>query len=180
MGNPQQTERTFKIGWLVGAIEGEGMVAVYRSTAKTAQKPDYKPVIKIYNTDERFIKRTLDYLTELEIPHHVYESKPRIASTGKEYRTLYSISIQGIKRCKVATTVLEPELFSSKRQRMSLLKKLVDMRLAVPMTRANYGRGWVKEELDLIEAIKNDLPRGYGSRMLNDYTQSAANNAVKI
>lgn len=182
MGNQQGTQELlqFKLGWLIGMIEGEGLVGLYKGSAGKHRKNSdyYRPVIKIYNTDEQLIARCHQYLTELNVPHYIYQSTPRIKATGKEYKPLFSVYIQGIKRCEQAIEILKPEYFSGqKKENMFLIRKFVQERLKVPMTGRNQNRKPSATEIKIAELIRQNNLRGKGSRLLNDYTLSQANNA---
>lgn len=176
MGNQQETIEPshFELGWLVAAIEGEGLVGIYKCTSGTKGNISFKPTIKIYNTDTAFVERCMDYYSKYNIPFHVRESKPRLKATGKEYKSLYTVDIQGYKRCAEALKTLRPSLFAAKRDRMEALEEFVKSRLATPMTRRNNDRGYSEKEVKLISFIRSSNLRGKGSRILNDYTLSQA------
>lgn len=183
MDNPQETTAPsqFKLGWLIGMIEGEGLVGLYRNRSGNNKTFYYRPVIKIYNTEIALIARCHEYLTELGVPHFIYENKPRLKLTGKEYKTLYSLYIQGIKRCEKALKVLQPELFTGQKgDNLKLIDEFIKERLSKPMTQKNQLREPSETELKIVEQVKLNNLRGKGARSLNDYTQSAANKAVKI
>jgi len=182
MGNQQATiaSSQFKLGWLIGVIEGEGLVGLYR-TKSGAKTYYYRPVIKIYNTELEFIARCHEYLEEMDIPHYIYEGRPRLRVTGKEYKTLYSLYIQGIKRCQKALAVFKPEMFTGQKGRnLSLISEYIDERLSRPMTQRNQTREPSVTELKIVEQVRLNNLRGKGAGSLNDYTLSTANNAVKI
>lgn len=178
MGNQQATEASlqFKLGWLIGMIEGEGLVGLYATKSGNKRTTYYRPVIKIFNTEAELIARCHEYLTELGVPHHIYEGKPRLKSTGKEYKTLYSLYIQGIKRCEKAISVIKPEYFSGvKGHNIRLIQQYIHSRLSVPMTRQNRDREPSKTELKIAEQVRLNNLRGKDARSLNDYTLSMAN-----
>ena len=179
MDNQQETLDPFKLGWIVGVIEGEGTIGIHNGAGK-GSAASYKPVIKIFNTDKDFIARCHEYLEEFGIPHYIYISNPKIVRLNKRYRELYQVTIAGFKRVKIATEILKPEMFSSKSEQLRILTELVNDRLSTPMTRQNFGRSYTDKQLSQIEAIKQLNQRGKGSSILNDYTQSTANNAAKI
>lgn len=167
----QQGTRDFMLGWVIGAIEGEGTIGIHRAGSN---KFYYKPIVKIYNTEIRFIDRCHSYLMLLDIPHYIYKAIPRIKFLNKKYRPLYSINILGFKRCKKALDILI-NYFVVKKEKAYLLHELCIERLKTPMTFQNQGRQYTDKERKLIEELKILNLRGKDSGLLNDYTQNARN-----
>lgn len=178
MGNQQATEASsqFNLGWIIGMIEGEGLIGLYKNKSGNNKTYYLRPVIKIYNTEISLIAKCHEILLELGIPHHIYEGKPRLKATNKEYKTLYSLYIQGIKRCDKALKVLRPELFTGQKgKNLKLIQEYIDIRLATPMTKSNKNRQPSETEIKIAEQVRLNNLRGKDARSLNDYTLSVAN-----
>jgi hypothetical protein len=147
----QQATPDFALGWIAAILEGEGTIGCYPSTDKRTQSKYYKPLIRIFNTDEKVIESTHKYLEILDIPHHIGKSK--VTFKGKPCKPCYAVRIEGVKRCYTTLPKLIPALYAKKRQ-AELLLKICKIRLSKPMTRRNQSRKWIGKELGLIDKIR--------------------------
>jgi hypothetical protein len=119
IGNPQE-RRYFYIGYLIGIIDGEGAYQL---------NPDriyYSPMITIGNTDDKIIELTLEVLTFLGIPCHVWNPKKH----GKERRNSRRVYVRGLKNIKLATDIIL-KYPSAKNERARLLNDFCNYRLLV-------------------------------------------------
>lgn len=160
----QQATQSFQLGYIAAAIDGEGTIGIHKGD----QYGNYKPCIKIFNTELKFINALSSMLKMQDIPHYIYISNPKRAKTI--YKELYTIAITGYKRVKTALEKITPSLYS-KRERAEILMEIIKSRLEIPMTHKNQLRQYSLKELALIEQMKTLNQRGKGMRVLNDLEQ---------
>ena len=144
----QQATLDFIRGWLGAAIDCDGTVGCHRTS--TQYNRNYKPTVKIFNTNVTVIDRAHDYLTILDIPHYI-----RIASSkyhNKTCKPCYSVTIEGFKRCSTALPKLIPCLCAKRRQ-AEIVLEICQSRLSTPMTRRNKDRLWTDKEHELLKNL---------------------------
>ena len=116
----QQERLEVRLGWLGGAIDGEG--CVHLSKRYVHKRLTYRPRLVIVNTDQSFCEEVIDIFNICKFPHYVCKRY------GKTKRTSWSVEIQGLKRLYKALPVIIPYLIS-KRQRAEFLLKYIKYRL---------------------------------------------------
>jgi len=160
MDNQQVTD--LELGWLAGAIDGEGCVGVTRRNRKAKLGFTLKPHLQITNCDKAFIDRCTTTLKLMEIPFWVsyYEGRGRRKSA-------YTVVIAGLKRCAVALPKLVPHLTGQKLVKAKLVERWVTSRLA-----DWHAAPFTAEQLAIYEQLRQMNERGVKARNLNDYTRS--------
>lgn len=141
----------FYLGWLIAAIEGEGTIGCHKSSASGTH---YTPVIKVYNTDMRFIEQCARAFAALDIPIYISKSQQR-----PPYRPCYSVTLGGWKRLSAHLPKLLP-YFTAKRAQAEILTELVSIREKTPMTHKNQRREWGPVEKHLIRDLSELNRRG--------------------
>lgn len=160
MDNPQATH-SFQLGYIAGIIDGEGTIGIHISD----KYGNYKPVLKIFNTDLRLIEYVSSFMKLHDMPHYVYISNPKRAKT--RYRPCYAIVVMGYKRMNKVLNKIIPIVYA-KRKQAEFLMEIIKSRLSVPMNYQNQMRKFTLYELNLVKKIKKLNQRGRGMRVLND------------
>lgn len=164
MDNQQVTD--LELGWLVGAIDGEGCVGITRRNRKECAKTlgfTLKPHVQIANCDIEFINRCSNILKKLETPFHIshYSAKTR-------QRESWQIVIAGLKRVVKILPIINPHLVGEKKEKALLVYEFCTSRLsdwhAAPFT---------KRELDLYNQVALLNRKGHKSQDLRDYTRNS-------
>lgn len=150
-----QAGNQFELGWIIGAIDGEGTITMNKGNKSGTY---FKPSIQVANTDEAFIIRMAECLDRLDIPYFIGSQFPSLR--GIKYRKVWSLCIQGYKRVQRALTILRPELFATKSKQARLVSELVNRRLATPMTHRNQHREFSERELELLAQLRECNRRG--------------------
>lgn len=119
----QQERLHFKIGYILGLIDGEGCYQLGHDG-----RGHYYPQLIITNTDQLIIETAYKYLKELNIPCWIWSPK----KYGKEKRQGMRLYIKGIRRMKRFL-----DLFfkypHAKKERAFLIKQYCERRLAIPL-----------------------------------------------
>jgi len=123
MGN-QQERLLFKIGYLIGIIDGEGSCQFgYKYLYKGCKV--FTPKITIYNTNPAIILQTKTFLDELGFSYYCYATKMH----GKEQWLGWRVELIGLKRIKELTDLLLPYP-SGKKERLQVLNDFCTYRLS--------------------------------------------------
>lgn len=106
MDNPQERS-LFKIGYLLGIIDGEGHLGFRRQWQKNGSL-QISPVLQIVNCNKKLIDRTAEYMKDLELPVYVAARK----SYHENDRPTWVILLKGCKRLSKVVNVLLQYSFS--------------------------------------------------------------------
>lgn len=94
MDNQQRSISTFELGWFCGIIDGEGCIGLWSRGG--GRKDEYKPGLRMSNTDRKIIDAFCSVLDRLDTSYHITAYKPR-SETTKGY---WTVTIEGFKRLK--------------------------------------------------------------------------------
>ena len=122
----QQERSLFKIGYLLGIIDGEGHLGLRHQWQKggTVQ---ISPVLQIVNCSEELINLVGGYMKDLGLPVYMIRRK----SYRPNQRDTYSILLKGMKRLsRVLDVILKYPFIKSKRA--ELMKEYINYRLGSP------------------------------------------------
>jgi len=161
MGNQQATP--FELGWLVGAIDGEGCIGISRRNKRGKLGFTLKPHVQIANCDKTFIDRCTTILEKINVPFHVsfYAGKNR-------RRESWQIAIAGLKRVDKILPQIAEFLCEEKREKALLVQEYITSRLsdwhAAPFT---------KRQLEITELVSKLNVKGTKGPSLRDYTRSS-------
>jgi hypothetical protein len=118
----QQGRLEIRLGWLGGAIDGEGCIHLSRRNDRKTLS--YRPRLVIVNTDMVFCKEVIDIFKLCTFAYHVSTRK---AGCKKPY---LEMEIQGLRRLNKALPVLIPYLVS-KKERAIYLHNYIKYRLSL-------------------------------------------------
>lgn len=163
MDNQQATP--FELGWLVGAIDGEGCIGITRRNRKdhpTTIGFTLKPHVQIANCDKSFVDRCTQILRKMNVPFHVshYEGKNR-------RRENWTVVIAGLKRVNTILPTIAPLLCEEKREKAFLVQEFIDSRLA-----DWHSAPFTKRQLEVFELVGKLNVKGTPAPSLRDYTRS--------
>ena len=160
MDNQQATQ--FELGWLVGAIDGEGCVGISRRNRPSRLGFTLKPHVQIANCDKSFVDRCTEILAKLDIPYHVsfYEGKNRRSDS-------WQIAIAGLKRVIKILPLVSPLLCGEKREKAELVLEFVESRLA-----DWHAAPFTPRQIEIYETVADLNVKGKRSLSLRDYTRS--------
>jgi len=117
----QQTN-SFRIGWIVGILEGEGWFILDKMWNWNKKWHIYKPMIGMNNTDETIIKQTDDILTEWKVGHHITKRNMKYP-----WKDQWQLIIFGMKRCTSLLEIILPYM-SAKKKQAQLLMDFIEYR----------------------------------------------------
>lgn len=157
------------LGWLVGIIDGEGMVELH-SRYRTKNSLDLRPTIQVSNCDKAIIDRAAGIIKSLGVGCFV--SYNRGDTTRREN---WTIVVQGLKRTAVFLPIITPHLTGEKRVKAKLLQEFVTIRLgdwhAAPFT---------ARQLEIYASIRALNARGRKARNLRDYTPNSYSTKLRF
>lgn len=169
MDNQQVT--AFELGWLVGAIDGEGCIGITRRNRKgTRLGFTLKPHVQISNCDISFIRRCEDALTKMGIPYHVshYKSKNR-------RRESWQIAIAGLKRVNKILPEISSYLCDEKSEKAILVQEFITSRLA-----DWHAAPFTKRQLEIFTLVGGLNVKGREAPNLRDYTPSSRSSKYRF
>lgn len=160
MGNQQVT--TLELGWLIGAIDGEGCVGITkRNRTNTRNGFTLKPHVQVANCDRSFIERYCAGLHGLGVPFHVSFTQNK----NPKRRDNWTVITAGLKRVAKLLPFITELLCDEKREKARLVLEYCESRLndwhAAPFTR---------RQLEIVDRLYALNTRGRESRLLRDYT----------
>ena len=130
IGN-QQERQHFKIGYILGLIDGEGHLGL-RSDRQANGHITYSPILQVACTDFKIINQFAKYMGELGFSICLYEIK------GKGFhRKSLRFYLRGMKRIEPILTLLLQYPFAKHKQ-AEILKQYIDYRKSNSMKRL-YG-----------------------------------------
>lgn len=97
----QQERRLIELGWLAGAIDGEGCFSICLCKGR---KYYLYPMMNISNTDDVFIDEVIRILEKYKVPHYIQKRKAR-KSNYKDSRMVF---VKGMKRTKKLLDLIYP------------------------------------------------------------------------
>ena len=148
MDNQQPSISAFEFGWFCGIIDGEGCIGLWSRGG--SRKFEYKPGLRLANTDDAIIESFCSVLDRLNVGYHITQYKPR-SSTTKGYKT---VSVEGFKRLKNLLPVIKDALVS-KRQQANLVWEWVESR-----DKKWHRSAYSKEELQIPKKVAELNHRG--------------------
>jgi hypothetical protein len=159
MDNQQVT--AFELGWLIGAIDGEGCVGITRRT--TGKTFGLKPYIQISNCDRAFIDRYVYILKKLQVPYWIshYESKGR-------RRESWQVATSGLKRVITFLPTIATLLCEEKRVKAQLVLEFAESRLA-----DWHAAPFTVRQLEIYQIVADLNVKGIEARNLRDYTRNS-------
>jgi hypothetical protein len=166
MDNQQVTG--FELGWLVGAIDGEGCVGISRRQQSHGKSFGLKPHIQIANCDKDFIDRYVLILDKLAVPYWIshHEAKGRRNES-------WQVATSGLKRTIKLLPTIANLLCKEKRTKALLVQEFVESRLsdwhAAPFT---------PRQLEIYQIVADLNVKGFVSRNLRDYTRNNRSSKV--
>lgn len=142
----QQERQEVDLGWLAGAVDGEGCYCLSIANRPKRARTYITPMITICNTDDEFIDNADRILMQNNIPFHISYRKGK--GKNKNSRT---ISIVGLKRTKKFMDVVRPYL-ASKSDRVKIFCEYLRRRLEEypPEMKSKYS----EKDLDLVNALR--------------------------
>lgn len=152
-----QQERSFDIGWFVGALESEGSLSLTKGH-RNKNGFRYTPMICIVNSSDEFIQSCCLVLKRLEMSHYVYKRR-QTNGIVESKRGIVCIQISGHLRCKKFLEFFMP-LMKVKYKQAATLLKFVSYRLSVPYI-TPYGA--IEEDFRRQMTELNGIPRDYTS-----------------
>jgi len=121
MDNQQPTISAFELGWFCGIIDGEGCIGLWSRGGD--RKAEYKPGLRVANTDKELLDAFCFVLDRLEAGYHITHYKPR-SETTREY---WTVTIEGFKRLNKLLPVIKDILVAKKKQAL-LVNEWVESR----------------------------------------------------
>jgi hypothetical protein len=169
MDNQQAT--AFDLGWLVGAIDGEGAIGITRRNRSNARMGfTLKPHVQLANTDRSFIERYCRILSDLGIPFHISFSQGK----GRR-RDSWQVTVAGLKRVIRLLPLIAEHLCDDKREKALLVQEFCESRLsnwhAAPFT---------KREIEIYEKVAGLNVKGTRALSLRDYTPSSRSSKFRF
>lgn len=110
MDNQQPSISSFEFGWFCGIIDGEGCIGLWSRGG--SRKDEYKPGIRMTNTDKNIIDAFCSVLDRLNVSYHITTYKPR-SETTKGY---WTVTIEGFKRLKNILPIIKDALICKRSQ----------------------------------------------------------------
>lgn len=114
MDNQQPSISEFELGWLCGIIDGEGCIGLWSRGG--SRKEEYKPGVRLTNTDENLISTYCQVLDKIGVSYHITKYEGR-NSRCKSYQT---VTIEGFKRLVKLLPVIKDKLIAKKPQALLL------------------------------------------------------------
>ena len=163
MDNQQVTP--LELGWLVGAIDGEGALGITKRNRKHATLGfTLKPHVQLCNCDKSFIDRYTSILDKLSVPYHItfYKSKGR-------RREHWTVTTAGLKRVSKILPSITELLCDEKREKAILMQEYIDSRLA-----DWHAAPFTERQLEIVEVLSGLNTRGRKTDLnLRDYTRDS-------
>lgn len=163
MDNQQAT--AFDMGWLIGAIDGEGSIGLSRCNRYTKAGSGFrlKPNISISNCDYSFIERCDRIMRPLRCGHYICAHKGH----GRR-RDSWFILVQGLKRVDKFLPFIAEHLCKEKREKARLLQEYVTSRLA-----DWHAAPFTPRQLEIYSLLAGLNTKGREAQSLRDYTRSS-------
>lgn len=120
MGN-QQERMFFKIGYILGLIDGEGNLSL-RSYRQLNGRTNYSPILQVECTDRKIINQFAQYMQDLNLPVYLVEIKAR-----RNYRSSLRFLLKGMKRMNPVLDLLLKYPFAKHKQ-AETLKQFINYR----------------------------------------------------
>lgn len=161
MDNPQ--ERSVRLGYLVGMIEGDGMITLGSVLSLPRSMGLFStPMVRITNTNPVIINECRSILRELNVGHHL--NGPKRTKRGLLCQT---INVAGLKRVKRLLEQIGPWLKGKARQG-AVVMEFIRHREAGPKRRP-YGE-YERHLIGLVQRLNKPNP----TEILRDFTPGAA------
>ena len=120
IGNPQE-RRLFKIGYILGLIDGEGNLGL-RSFKQVSGDVNYSPILQVACTDYRIIYKFAEYMDDLGFAVYLCKAKGQ-----KGHKDSLRFLLKGMKRMEPILTLLLKYPFAKHKQ-AEILKQFIDYR----------------------------------------------------
>ncbi len=171
-----QQRKVSDIAWLCGFLDGEGSVGLKVQKYMRGKKVFYvAPYIQLVNTHKPTLDKIDGLLTEMGIGHYIDWPKPRKIGSGNrklsEYKPLWRVLINGLKRCKPMLHATMPYLVT-KLDDAKLVMEFIESRESSHYKQLPY----TQKELSIINKFRRVRRSGkvgeaISLESLNDYTQ---------
>lgn len=116
--NQQRKISEIETAWLAGFWDGEGSIGMRVQKYHPKGRHTYfAPYAQVTNTHLSTLEKVDEILTGLRVGHHIRWKEPRgfrQESDTKKYKPLWSIKIDGMKRCKTLLLKLLPYLVTKR------------------------------------------------------------------
>lgn len=155
MGN-QQGSVDYKLGYIVGMIDGEGTVSLARS-GKTKTSPLFcklQPLISISGTDWPIMDTLISYCVDLELPYHVYVN-------NRGAKPIIRLQAYGLKRVSKWIEMLKVDF--GKKEKLDLLNEYIKERTS-KIEKHPFSKPYSSREIEIYNAIRMLNERGGKSR----------------
>jgi len=158
-----QQIRLLDLGWLIGAIEGEGTLTlvVHRKLKRGYVYWYVVPYCMIANTELPFIEKFMKICKEFNIGCYKMEKR----ATGNR-KLCYSVRIAGLKRMENLLNLIQEHLVI-KTEQAKIIREFINYRKSVPL-KTPYGE-YEKSLRDKIQSL-NKFGKPKSNNNLNEHT----------
>jgi len=177
--NQQRKVNEIEIAWLAGFMDGEGSIGIKVQSYHPIKKGNYAyfaPYVQIVNTHYGSIMKVDDILTRMHVGHHISEARRHLNPNGKrtvdEYKRLWRILINGLKRCKPFLIEITPYLVVKKED----AEMVIDF---INSRESNYYKQspYSQRDLDIVNRFRSVRRSGRANKVislksLNDYMRN--------
>ena len=173
------------IAWLAGFIDGEGSIGLKVQKYSRGKQVFYvAPYIQVVNTHIATLEPVHRILKGMGAGVYVNWPRPRKVPGGvreiSDYKPLWRILVNGLKRCKPVLTALGPYLIT-KLDDANLVMEFIESREASHYRHLPY----TTRELEIVNRFRRKRRSGKAAEAvspesLNDYTQETPTEGVKV
>ena len=183
--NQQRKVNDIELAWLAGLWDGEGSIGMKVESYKNrsdGQHTYFAPYAQVVNTHEPTLEIVDVILKKIQVGHHISWPRPHQHPNGtlpvSNYKSMWSVRIHGLKRCKVLLEFLRPFLVT-KHDQAELVWEFIVSRESHQYMRLPY----TARETEIVNTFR--LRRHGGKptqslKSLNDYTQGTLAYSVKV
>jgi len=175
-GNQQRKANEKEVAWLCGLIDGEGSIGLRVQKYMRNKNVFYvAPYVQVVNTHIGTLDVVDRILTELEVGHYIDWPRPHMVTGGErtvgDYKPLWRILVNGIKRCHPLLDELIPYLVI-KKDDASIVLEFINSRESSYYKHLPYS----PREQEIIGRFRRVRRSGKSGEeisleSLNDYTQ---------
>lgn len=170
--NQQRKVNEIDLAWLAGLWDGEGSLGMKVQKYKADGKTYFEPYAQVVNTHQGTLERVDRILTDLHVGHHISWPKPHPwgGRQPAQYKPLWSVRINGLRRVKSLLIWLKPYL-TTKAEQAALLWEYIEGR-----EEHEYKHHWAysDRELEIVNSFRLRSHSGKATKAislesLNDY-----------
>jgi hypothetical protein len=141
----QQERRFIELGWLAGAIDGEGCFAICLCKGK---KYYLYPMMNISNTDDVFTDEVIRILDKYKVPYYIQTRK----TTKLNHKNSKSVFVKGMKRTKKLIDLIYP--FIVRKNRVDIYREFVERRIGQNGLPARYKYTYSPRDIELAMQLR--------------------------